>query len=227
MKHHYVYKAFERFWHWSQAMLVLFLALTGFEIHGSISFFGFDQAVRYHNAAALTFLGLIAFAIFWHLTTGEWRQYIPTVTHLRAQVRYYLDGIFRGAPHPAKKSVLSKLNPLQKIVYLALKVLAFPIMVASGLLYMFYRYPQRHDIAALNIDGLQIVALLHTAGAFFLVAFVVAHLYLITTGRTVTSNLRAMITGWEELEEEAAAAPLPEPPRRATPVSVEHEGATT
>jgi thiosulfate reductase cytochrome b subunit len=31
------------------------------------------------------------------------------------------------------------------------------------------------------------------------------HLYLITTGHTVTSNLKAMITGWEELEGEAEA----------------------
>lgn len=221
MKQVYVYKAFERFWHWGQALLVLFLGFTGFEIHGSIQFFGFDQAVRYHNIASLTFLGLIAFAIFWHLTTGEWRQYTPTLTHVRAQVRYYLVGIFHGAPHPTKKTALSKLNPLQRLVYLALKVLVFPVMVASGLLYMFYRYPQRHDIAALDIGGLQVVALLHTAGAFFLLAFVIVHLYLITTGRTVTSNLRAMITGWEELDEAHATGAVP-PPSREVP---EHEGA--
>ena len=201
MNHVYVYKAFERFWHWAQAFLVLFLGLTGFEIHGSISFFGFDQAVRYHNIAALAFLGLIAFAIFWHLTTGEWRQYVPTLSNIQAQIHYYLVGIFRGDPHPTKKTALSKLNPLQKLVYLALKILVFPVMVASGLLYMFYRYPQKHDIAALNIGGLQVVALLHTAGALFLVAFLITHLYLITTGHTVTSNLRAMITGWEDLDQ--------------------------
>jgi Ni,Fe-hydrogenase I cytochrome b subunit len=36
----YVYKAFGRFWHWTQAALIFFLAFTGFEIHGSYSFFG-------------------------------------------------------------------------------------------------------------------------------------------------------------------------------------------
>jgi len=51
---------------------------------------------------------------------------------------------------------------------------------------------------ALDIGGLKVVALLHTAGAFLLVAFLIVHLYLITTGQTVTSNLKAMITGWEE-----------------------------
>ncbi len=222
MKKELIYKRFERFWHWTQAALIFFLALTGFEIHGSISFFGFDQAVRYHNIAAISFLVLIVFAIFWHLTSGEWRQYIPTLANLRAQSRYYLVGIFRNEPHPTRKTVLSKLNPLQKLVYLARKVLVIPVMVTSGLLYMFYRYPQRHEIAALNIDGLQVIALLHTASAFFLVAFFIAHLYLITTGQTVTSNLRAMITGWEELHDET----VPKGKAAHHRVAAEQEGVT-
>jgi len=202
MRREYVYKGFERYWHWTQALLILFLALTGFEIHGSLSFFGFEQAVAYHKAAAWALLVLIAFAIFWHLTTGEWRQYLPTRENLREQAEYYLVGIFRSAPHPTRKTALRKLNPLQKLVYLALKVLVIPVVVTSGLLYMFYRYPQRHGIAALNVKGLEAIAVLHTAGAFLLVAFLVGHVYLITTGQTLSSNLKAMITGWEDLEAE-------------------------
>jgi thiosulfate reductase cytochrome b subunit len=198
----YVYRGFERFWHWCQAVLLIFLGLTGFEIHGSITFFGYAQAVQYHNLAAWSFLVLIAFAIFWHFTTGEWRQYVPTWTHLRAQAEYYLFGIFRNAPHPTKKSVLSKLNPLQKLVYAGLKVLIIPVMVCSGLMYMFYRYPQRYEILSLNISSLEVVAVVHTIGAFLLLSFFVAHLYLITTGHTVTSNLKAMITGYEDIPQE-------------------------
>ena len=56
MRGEYVYKGFERFWHWTQAGLILFLAFTGFEIHGSLSFFGFEQAVRYHSTAAVALL---------------------------------------------------------------------------------------------------------------------------------------------------------------------------
>jgi thiosulfate reductase cytochrome b subunit len=206
MKREYVYRSFERFWHWTQAGLILFLGVTGFEIHGTLSFFGFDQAVRYHSAAATAFMVLIAFAIFWHFTTGEWRQYLPTWTHLRAQAEYYVFGIFRNAPHPTKKTLLSKLNPLQKLVYAGLKVLVIPVMVISGLLYMSYRTPGKTEVASLNIAGIETIAVLHTLGAFTLVAFLFAHLYLITTGRTVTSNLKAMITGFEDLESPAAAA---------------------
>lgn len=195
----YIYKAFERFWHWTQAFLIFFLMLTGFEIHGSLKFFGYQNAVYYHKIAAYAFIVLIIFAIFWHLVTGEWKQYLPTTRNIKAQLNYYIFGIFRNEPHPTKKTVLSKLNPLQKIVYFGLKVLVIPIMVTSGLLYMFYRYPQQNRIESLNIESLEPIALLHTIGAYLLVAFVIAHIYLITTGTTVTSNLKAMITGYEEV----------------------------
>lgn len=197
-----IYKSFERFWHWMQALLIFFLAATGFEIHGTYTFFGFENAVTYHNVAAYSFIVLIVFAIFWHFTTGEWKQYVPTLTHIKAQLHYYLFGIFENANHPTKKTVLSKLNPLQKLVYFGLKILVIPIVVISGLLYMFYRYPQNQTIESINIESLGIIAVIHTAGAIMLIAFLVTHLYLITTGTTLTSNLKAMLTGYEEIEGE-------------------------
>jgi thiosulfate reductase cytochrome b subunit len=196
-----IYKGFERFWHWMQAILIFFLAFTGFEIHGSYSFLGFREAVRYHNIAATMFLILIVFAVFWHFTTGEWKQYLPTLRNVRAQLNFYLFGIFRNAPHPTKKTLLSKLNPFQRLTYFGLKVLVIPIMVTSGLLYMFYRFPGRHGVEAISIKSLSFIALAHTLGAYLLVTFVIAHLYLITTGETLSSNLKAMLTGYEELED--------------------------
>lgn len=211
----YIYRAFERFWHWLQALLIAFLAFTGFEIHGVYSFLGFRDAVRYHSIAAYMILGLIVFAIFWHLATGEWRQYLPTGRNIRSQLNYYLFGIFRNAPHPTKKTVLSKLNPLQKLTYFGLKILVIPIVVTSGLLYLFYRYPQKHGIEALNIDSLETIAVVHTLGAFLLVSFLLVHLYLITTGRSPTSNIQAMITGYEKVDEEGG------PPEENIPSLIE------
>lgn len=207
MRREYVYRSFERFWHWAQAALILLLAVTGFEVHGSFRFLGFESAVALHALAAKALLVLIVFAIFWHLTTGEWRQYVPTRRNLVAQAEYYLFGIFRDAPHPTRKSVLSKLNPMQKLVYAGLKLLVIPVVVLTGLLYMFYRYPQRHEIVSLHVRALEPIALVHTFGGFLLLTFLVAHLYLMTTGHTVTSNLKAMLTGWEELEPTDAERP--------------------
>ena len=196
----FIYKRYERFWHWTQAFLILFLALTGFEVHGSYTFFGYEEAVNLHNKSAWALIILTAFTIFWHFTTGEWRQYVPTTKNLRAQAEYYLTGIFHNAPHPVRKTVLSKLNPLQRLVYFFLKVVMFPLMVITGLFYMFYRYQWQGEVKSLGIENLELIAVLHTIGAYLLIAFVIVHVYLITTGHSVTSNLKAMITGWEELE---------------------------
>lgn len=195
-----IYSGFERFWHWTQAGLMLFLAFTGFEIHGAYSFLGFRDAVRYHNIAAYLLIVLIAFAIFWHFTTGEWRQYIPTTKNILAQLEYYVFGIFRNAPHPTRKTVLCKLNPLQKLTYFGLKVFLIPASLASGLLYLFYRYEGGGAIGSLTIRSLNTIAAVHTACAFALAAFLFVHLYLTTTGKTVTANLKAMLTGFEDLE---------------------------
>lgn len=202
MKKVYIYRGFERFWHWTQSILILFLALTGFEIHGSFSLLGFETAVKYHTLAAYALIVLIAFAIFWHFTTGMWRQYIPTLTNIKAQINYYITGIFRNAPHPTKKTVLSKLNPLQKLTYFGLKIIVIPVMVTSGILYLAYRVPQADGVRSLQVAGLDLIAIVHTAGAFMLVVFIIAHLYLITTGTKPLTNLEAMVTGYEEIEDE-------------------------
>jgi thiosulfate reductase cytochrome b subunit len=67
----YVFKRFERFWHWSQAGLIIFLMLTAFDIHGTYTIFGFEKAVAYHTIAAWSLIGLWVFAIFWHFTTAD------------------------------------------------------------------------------------------------------------------------------------------------------------
>ena len=121
-----MYKRFERLWHWSQALLIISLLITGFEVHGVYRLFGFEQAVDHHITLAWTLIGLWAFAVFWHLTTDEWKNYIPTAKNFKAQVQYYLTGVFRHAPHPTRKRSLSKLNPLQRLVYFFLKILNLP-----------------------------------------------------------------------------------------------------
>ncbi len=202
MKKVYIYKAFGRFWHWAQAFLIIFLIFTGFEIHGSYTFFGFENAVHYHTNAAYSYIILIIFTIFWHFATGEWVQYVPTLTNLKKQAEYYLFGIFRNASHPTRKTQLSKLNPLQRLVYLGLKIILIPLMVFSGLLYLLYRFPQGDKINSIKICCLSTLGYIHTIGAFLLIAFLIAHLYLITTGHTIFSNLNAMITGYEEIDDD-------------------------
>ncbi|HPJ79386.1 MAG TPA: cytochrome b/b6 domain-containing protein [Prolixibacteraceae bacterium] len=209
MKKVYVYKGFERFWHWSQAGLILFLAFTGFEVHGSIHVLGFEHAALFHRVASWMLIGLIIFAIFWHVVTGEWRQYIPTTQKLAEQFRFYAVGMFRGEPHPTKKTGLQKLNPLQRLTYLGFKLVLIPVTVISGIIYMFHKSIDKNDLVVISDIPLESVAFWHTLGAFLLMVFLVVHVYMTTTGRTITSNIEAMVTGYEcEEEEEAAEEPV-------------------
>lgn len=195
----YVFKRFERFWHWSQAALIMFMALSGFEIHGTYTLLGFEQATDLHTTAAWMLIGLWAFAIFWHLTTGEWKQYIPTTKNMMGVVRYYSVGIFTGEHHPFKPTQLAKHNPLQRIAYLLFKLVMAPTIWISGLLYLYYSAWESWGLGGLD---LAVIAWIHTAGAFMLIIFLVGHVYLTTTGHTLFSQIKAMITGWDEVEED-------------------------
>ncbi len=192
----YIYRGFERFWHWNQALLIFFLAFTGFEVHGAYQVIGFQRAVQLHNIAAWALLVLIVFAIFWHFVTGEWKQYIPTTKFIKEQISYYITGIFKGAPHPTHKTIYNKFNPLQRLIYLGLKLLVLPVQVITGFIYLFYVYPNNPG----HVFGLSTIAVIHTFGAFTLLAFVIAHVYLTTTGDTPLSSIKAMITGWEVID---------------------------
>lgn len=205
MKKVYIYKGFERFWHWTQASLIIFLAVTGFEVHGTLSIFGFEHAVFYHRTASWMLIVLIVFAIFWHVVTGEWKQYVPTTRNLAAQIKYYSYGMFKGEKHPTKKTELSKLNPLQRLVYLGFKLFLIPITVISGILYMFHKTFDKNNLVVIEDIPLESIAFWHTLGAILLMIFLAVHVYMTTTGEKPVSNIQAMITGFEELDEEDEA----------------------
>ncbi len=198
MERIYIFKRFERFWHWSQALLILFMMATGFEVHGAYQFFGFERAAEWHTIAAWALITLWVFAIFWHFTTGEWRQYIPTMEKVEAMMRYYLTGIFTNAPHPFRQTMVRKHNPLQRLAYLFVKLMINPLIWITGLLYLFYA-----DWADWGLGWLELewVAIAHTIGAFLMLIFFIVHVYLATAGHTPTSHIKAMITGWEEVED--------------------------
>lgn len=192
-----MYNGFERFWHWALAILVLILLLTGFNIHGTYHIFTFEQAVNIHIVTSWLLMGLLVFAIFWHMTTGEWRQYIPSsMNKLIAMMKYYAIDIFIGGGHPHHKTRKEKLNPMQRMAYLSLHIMITPVVWISGLLYLYYPY---WDNIGIGSWSLGIIALIHTAAAFATLAFLVVHLYLaLTTSEEPLGYLKAMISGYEK-----------------------------
>jgi thiosulfate reductase cytochrome b subunit len=191
------YSRFERFWHWSQAILIILMLITGFEIHGSYSLLGFEAAINIHTVAAWILIGLWLLALFWHTTTGEWRQYVPAdADSMLAMIRYYSVGIFFGASHPFHRRRAEKHNPLQRMAYLMLTMVISPVVWISGLLYLFYQKWEQIGFEGLPLE---LVAWVHTLAAFAMLAFLVVHLYLaLTTSEKPFGHVKAMLTGYDE-----------------------------
>lgn len=203
----YLYSLYQRIWHWTQAVIILLLILTGLEIHlpDSVRLLGFALAVHVHNTIAAILLANAFLGFFYYLTTGEIRQYLPQTRNifngLWVQARYYASDFFKGAPHPFYRMPQSRLNPLQRLTYVMILNVLLPLQAVTGILIWGAQY---WSAATEHWGGLRVLAAVHSLGAWLFCAFLILHLYLITTGRTPVANLRAMVTGWDEPEPGAA-----------------------
>lgn len=192
-----VYPRFERFWHWAQMLLIVLLAFTGFGLNGTHGLMPFEAAVMLHTITALVLLGLWIFTGFWMVTTGTWRQFVPTTEGILRVARFYAYGIFKGEEHPHRKMYWRKHNPLQVIAYFGLTVFMFPAMWITGLLYLTYNFWEPVPDSSF---WLMIVANLHLLVAYLIVTFVVIHLYLLTTGHGFRDHVKPMVSGFEEID---------------------------
>ena len=203
MKRVYIYKFYERVWHWLQAIVILGLLLSGLSIHfPGLRILSFASAISIHNVLGFVLVGNAFLALFYHLTTGEIRQFLPQprdfMSQALQQADYYLRGIFRNEPHPFERSPVAKLNPLQQITYLAILNVLLPLQVLSGLaMWGAQRWPGMVH----SVGGLPILAAIHTVVAWLFAAFLIGHIYLVTTGPTPLWHIRAMVVGWERIEE--------------------------
>ncbi len=203
LKKVYMYTAYERFWHWLQMTAIVLLLLTGLVIHRPDMFgaFNFRYMVPIHNALAIVLVANAFLSLFYHLVSGEIKQYIPRprgfFDQAIMQAKFYLQGIFKGEPHPFEKRPEKKLNPLQQATYFGLLNVLLPLQVVTGILmWGAQNWPEIVN----RLGGLSWLAPLHSLIAWLLASFIVGHVYLTTTGPTVLTDIKAMITGWEEVE---------------------------
>jgi thiosulfate reductase cytochrome b subunit len=225
----YMYDAYERFWHWLQTITIVILLFTGLIIHRPDLFgaFSFRYVVVVHNVLAAILVINAALSLFWHLVSGEIRQFIPRpygfFDNAIVQAKFYIDGIFKGKAHPFEKTKSKKLNPLQQVTYFGLLNVLLPLQIITGALMWG---AQQWQQAATLFGGLPFLAPFHSLVAWLFASFIVAHVYLTTTGVTVFADIEAMVTGWDKVEvvDEnalAAAEELPAEEPKMTPAAGE------
>lgn len=198
-----MYTVYERLWHWLQAVAIMALIFTGLIIHRPDMFgvFSFAYAVQVHNILGFILLANAFLAAFYHLASGEIRQYLPQprgfFSQAITQALYYGRGIFKGEAHPFAKSSDKKLNPLQQITYFTILNILLPVQIITGIMiWGAQQWPQLAD----SMGGLPFLAPFHTLAAWLFASFLLMHIYLTTTGHTPTANIKAMIMGWDEVE---------------------------
>jgi thiosulfate reductase cytochrome b subunit len=195
----YMYSVYERFWHWLQTLTIVLLLFTGLIIHDPDTFgvFSFRGVVLVHNILAVILVFNAGLSLFYHLASGEIKQYIPRPAgffdQAIQQASYYLRGIFRGQGHPFEKTPGKKLNPLQQVTYFAILNVLLPMQIISGILmWGAQRWPE--------IVSLPLLAPFHTLIAWVFASFIVAHVCLTTTGPEPLAGIKAMMMGWEDVE---------------------------
>lgn len=209
LKEVYMYSVYERLWHWLQSGVILLLIFTGLVIHRPDMFgmFSFRYVVVVHNVLAGILVVNAALALFYHLASGEIKQYLPEPRGFFGQsieqAKFYIQGIFRGDPHPFEKSPDNKLNPLQQVTYFGLLNVLLPAQIITGaLMWGAQRWPALANL----LGGLPVLAPIHTMVAWLFGSFVVAHIYLTTTGHEPLAGIRGMVMGWDEVETAPAPA---------------------
>jgi thiosulfate reductase cytochrome b subunit len=191
-----------RLWHWSNALAIIILSITGISLHfadPNLPLVEFSLAARIHNVAGVCLAVLYAVFVIGNILTGNWWQYIPKppgiIGRCIRQMQFYGMGIFKGEAEPFPPTPEVNFNALQAVTYWSIMYLVMPVVILTGLVFL---YPQFAPDRLFGLDGLLPIALVHYLGAAVILLFMVSHIYLGTMGPKVSSLFKMMFTGWYE-----------------------------
>jgi thiosulfate reductase cytochrome b subunit len=204
----YVHPLPVRIWHWINALGFVAMIVTGVQIRyiGLIDLLSFRTAVVLHNWIGFVLIGNFFVWLLFYLFSDKIKVYHPDLSparHFRAsfrQLRYYGYGMFKGEPNPYHISVYQKFNSMQSMTYQVIMLLLVPLQFYTGvLLWDVKRFSGMIDM----LGGVRAVDTAHVLIFIFFVGFIFIHPYLASLGHTRTAHFKAMLTGYEEVEDEA------------------------
>ena len=201
-----------RIWHWVNAVGFIVLILTGFQIRYAdlLAAMPFATAVTVHNATGFILLANYFIWLGFYLFSDKITVYMPETNPSKffkdalRQMMFYGYGIFRGKPNPHHATPYHKFNPLQSTMYQMIMIWLLPIQFYTGvLLWDLDRFAASVEF----LGGVRVVATVHVALFVFFASFIFMHVYLASLGPKPSTHFKAMITGYEEVEEDAGHAP--------------------
>jgi thiosulfate reductase cytochrome b subunit len=206
MRRIYIHPLPVRIWHWLNAAGFLAMIVTAIQIRyaGAIDVFGFRTAVRLHNWIGFA---LIANYFLWagfYAISPRIRCYHPELNLKKffsdsiRQMRYYCYGMFTGEPNPHRIGIYNKFNPMQASLYQLVMVVLVPVQFYTGVLLWDIR---RFSGQVNFFGGVRVVDTVHVLIFIFFIAYILVHPYLGTLGASRTGQYKAMLTGYEEIED--------------------------
>ena len=202
----YVHPLPVRIWHWINALGFVVLILSGVQIRYSdlLAVMPFKLAVQLHNWVGFALIGNYFIWLLFYLFTDKIKVYHPELNPAKyfrdslRQAMFYGYGIFKGQPNPHHVGVYHKFNALQSIAYQIIMILLVPIQFYTGLLLW--------DVSGFAgsvelFGGVRVVSTVHVLLFIFFTGFIFIHPYLASLGHTPSAHFKAMITGYEEVDE--------------------------
>lgn len=197
-----------RIWHWTNAVGFILLIASGLQIRylDLIHLVSFRTAVIAHNWIGFVLIANFFLWLGFYLLTDKIKVYHPELSptkYFRAsfrQLQFYGYGIFRGDPNPHHVSVFHKFNALQSMTYQIIMMLVVPAQFFTGLLLW--------DVARFSsmvemFGGVRVVDTVHVLIFIFFMGFIFIHPYLASLSETPWAHFKAMITGYEEVDDES------------------------
>jgi thiosulfate reductase cytochrome b subunit len=207
MERLYVHPLPVRIWHWTNAFGFVVMIISGFQIRyvGLLDLMSFRTAVVLHNWVGFILIANFFVWLLFYLFSDKIKVYHPDLSLTRhflasvRQLRFYGYGIFKGEPNPHSISVYKKFNAMQSMAYQVMMLLLVPLQFYTGvLLWDVERFAGMIDM----LGGVRVVATAHVLIFAFFCGFIFIHPYLASLGHTRTAHFKAMITGYEEIDEE-------------------------
>ena len=201
-----------RIWHWTNAVGFILMILTGIQIRyvGLVDVVSFRTAVTVHNFVGFVLIANFFVWLVFYLTSDRIRAYHSELNPKKhfigaiRQIYYYAFGIFRGDPNPFHATPYNKFNPLQSMTYQIIMMLCLPVQIYTGiLLWDVKRFQAQVDF----FGGVRVIDTVHVLIFIVFVFYIFVHVYLGSLGHTRTTHYKAMLTGYEDIDEAPAGKP--------------------
>ena len=197
----YYYPVWLRIWHMINALMFLFLIITGLSMQYGLFKIRFDYAVTIHNVCGIVLTISYMYYFVANFIIGNLKFYRIKFSglykNLAIQFRFYTIGIFRNEKAPFPLTTKRKFNPLQKLSYVGVMYIIVPLIIFSGLALLF---PQIIYNRVLGVPGIVLTDLVHVMAGFLGSIFMIIHVYFCTIGAKPSANFKSIVSGYHEIE---------------------------